>query len=199
MLALLNGIFLSKWRRLFGEGSIKGLLGNRTFQAIVFVLMQTLFWYSASLYDSEKSKWYNYGLPLGIAIWVYVMYWSRAIGCILDCGEAWWQTHESYDRWWTPIVNWISHKLGLHKYYGAYDAIWMTFRYTLCLLPLIYWGHHIWIAGLFAAPIYYGCKWLFKKYPSLYTKYRKYYIEDYKDLAEYCYGLVSGVIFYYAW
>lgn len=28
MLALLNGIFLSRWRRLFGEGNIKGLLGN---------------------------------------------------------------------------------------------------------------------------------------------------------------------------
>ena len=127
------------------------------------------------------------------------MYWSRAIGCILDCGEAWWQTHESYNRWWTPVVNWIAHKLGLHKYYGYYDAIWMTFRYTLCLLPLILFGHHIWIAGLTAAPVYYGCKWLFKKYPSLYTKYRKYYIEDYKDLAEYIFSFFTGVIFYLLW
>ena len=191
MLAILNGIFLGHWRRLYGEGKITGLLGNRTFQAVVFVLVQTLFWYRASIYDS---KWYNYGLPLAIAIWVYIMYWSRAIGCILDCGEAWWQTHKNYDRWWTPIVNWIAHLLGLHKYYGAYDAIWMTFRYTLCLLPLIYWGHHIWVAGLFAAPIYYGCKWLFKRYPSLYK-----WFDDSKDLSEICMGFSSGCIFYSLW
>ena len=199
MLAILNGIFLSHWRRLYGEGKITGLLGNRTFQAVVFVLVQTLFWYRASIYDSE---WYNYGLPLAIAIWVYIMYWSRAIGCILDCGEAWWQTHKNYDRWWTPIVNLIAHLLGLHKYYGAYDAIWMTFRYTLCLIPLalpILGGHHIWVAGLFAAPIYYGCKWLFKRYPSLYTKWKRFYIEDYKDLAEYLHGFTSGVCFYAFW
>lgn len=186
MLAILNGIFLSSWRRCFGEGKITGLLGNRTFQAAVFVLVQTLFW---------SPSW----LTLGIAIWVYIMYFSRAIGCVLDCGEAWWQTHKDYDRWWTPIVNWIAHLLGLHKYYGAYDAIWMTFRYTLCLLPLIYWGHHIWVAGLTAAPIYYGCKYLFSKYPSLYTKWKKFYIEDYKDLAEYCQGFLSGCIFYIFW
>lgn len=191
MLALIDGVLTSLFRRLYGEGKIKGLLGNRTFQAVLFILYQTVFW----CYKDSQLSW----LTLAIAIWVYIMYWSRAIGCILDCGEAWWQTHKDYDRWFTPIVNWIAHKLGLHKYHGAYDAIWMTFRYTLCLLPLIYWGHHIWIAGLFAAPIYYGCKWLFKKYPSLYTKYKWAYIEDYKDLAEICHGMVSGVIFYLGW
>ena len=194
MLALLDGVLTSLFRRLFGEGKIKGLLGNRTIQAILFILYQTAFW----CYKDHSLSW----LTLAIAIWVYIMYWSRAIGCILDCGEAWWQTHESYNRWWTPIVNWIAHLLGLHKYYGAYDAIWMTFRYTLCLIPLalpILGGHRIWIAGLFAAPIYYGCKWLFKRYPSLYTKWKRFYIEDYKDLAEYLHGFTSGVCFYIFW
>lgn len=187
---MLDGILTSLWRRLYGEGKIKGLLGNRTFQAILFILYQSAFWCFKGGFN-----W----LTLVIAIWVYAMYWSRAIGCILDCGEAWWQTHKDYDRWFTPIVNWIAHRLGLHKYHGAYDAIWMTFRYTLCLLPLIYWGHHIWIAGLTAAPIDYGCKWLFKKYPELYTKYKWAYIEDYKDLAEYCHGFTTGCIFYWGW
>lgn len=197
-ITLLNGIFLSWWRRLFGEGKIKGLLGNRTFQALLFIMFQTAFW----CYKDHSLNW----LTLGIAIWVYVMYFSRAIGCILDCGEAWWQTHKDYDRWWTPIVNWIAHLLGLHKYYGAYDAIWMTFRYTLCLIPLAFpfsvpglGGHHIWVAGLFAAPIYYGCKWLFKRYPSFYAKWKRFYIEDSKDLAEYIFGFTSGVCFYIFW
>ena len=194
---LLNGIVISLWRRLYGEGKIKGLLGNRTFQAILFVLVQTLFWLVRSNFS-----WTATGITLAIAIWVYAMYWSRAIGCVLDCGEAWWQNHSSYDRWWTPIVNTIAHLLGLHKYYGTYDAIWMTFRYTLCLIPLalpILGGHHIWVAGLTAAPIYYGCKYLFSKYPSLYTKWKKFYIEDYKDLAEYIFGFTSGCIFYWGW
>jgi hypothetical protein len=183
---LLDGILTSWWRRLFGEGKTKGLLGNRTFQAALFVLFQSGLWF----YKDHALSW----LTIVIAVWVYAMYWSKAIGCILDCGEAWWQNHESYKRWWTPIVNWLAHKLGLHKYYGAYDTIWMTFRYTLCLLPLIYWGHHIWIAGLFSAPIYYGCKWLFKKYPKLYE-----FFDDSKDLAEICFGFISGVIFYLGW
>lgn len=194
MLALIDGLLTSLFRRLFGEGKIKGLLGNRTIQAILFILYQTAFW----CYKDHSLSW----LTLGIAIWVYIMYFSRAIGCVLDCGEAWWQTHKDYDRWWTPIVNWIAHLLGLHKYYGAYDAIWMTFRYTLCLIPLalpVLGGHHIWVAGLTAAPIYYGCKYLFSKYPSLYTKWKKFYIEDYKDLAEICMGFSSGCIFYWGW
>lgn len=186
-----DSIAVSLWRRWFGEGKFEGLLGNRTFQAIIFVIFQSAFWWYK---DSKLSL-----LTVSIAVWVYIMYFSRAIGCVLDCGEAWWQTHKDYDRWWTPIVNWIAHLLGLHKYYGAYDAIWTTFRYTLCLLPLIYWGHHIWVAGLTAAPIYYGCKYLFSKYPSLYTKWKKFYIENYKDLAEYIFGFTSGCIFYSLW
>lgn len=189
MLALIDGLLTNLFRRLFGEGKIKGLLGNRTVQAILFILYQTAFW----CYKDHSLSW----LTLGIAVWVYIMYFSRAIGCVLDCGEAWWQTHKDYDRWWTPIVNWIAHLLGLHKYYGAYDAIWMTFRYTLCLIPLalpILGGHHIWVAGLFVAPIYYGCKWLFKRYPSLYR-----WFDDSKDLSEICMGFSSGVCFYIFW
>jgi hypothetical protein len=122
------------------------------------------------------------------------MYWSRAIGCVLDCGAAWWQTHKDYNRWWTKIVNWIAHKLGLHKYYGMYDFIWMIFRYTLCLLPLIYWGHQIWIAGLLSAPIYYWCKYLFENNPGMYKVF-----DDSKDLAEIIFGFTSGCIFYIMW
>ena len=192
--ATLNGIFLSWWRRLYGEGKITGLLGNRTFQAVLFIIVQTIFWYGTTLWGGD---WKEYIWPFAIAIWVYAMYWSRAIGCVLDCGEAWWQTHKNYDRWWTHLVNEIAHLLGLHKYYGAYDAIWMTFRYTLCLLPLalpFLGAHQIWVAGLFAAPIYYGCKYLFKRFPSLYK-----WFDDSKDLAEYIFGFTSGVIFYAFW
>ena len=37
---MLDGILTSLWRRLYGEGKIKGLLGNRTFQAILFILLK---------------------------------------------------------------------------------------------------------------------------------------------------------------
>lgn len=186
MIALADGIFNSIFRRLYGEGKITGLLGNRTFQAFLFVLFQSGFWF----YKDHALSW----LTLAIAVWVYAMYWSKAIGCILDCGEAWWQTHKNYDRWFTKPLNWIIHLFGGHKYYGSYDFWWTICRYTLCLLPLIYWEHHIWIAGLFSAPIYYGCKWLFKKYPQMYKLF-----DDSKDLAEICFGFTSGVIFYLGW
>lgn len=187
---MLDGILTSLWRRIFGEGKIKGLLGNRTFQAILFILYQSAFWcYKGGL------DW----LTFVIAVWVYAMYWSKAIGCVLDCGSSDKQGHKNYDRWWTKPLNWIVQLFGGHKYKGMYDFWWMICRYTFCLLPLIYWEHHIWIAGLLSAPIYYGCKLLFKKYPSLYTKYKWAYIEDYKDLAEYIFGFTSGCIFYWGW
>ncbi len=186
MLALLNGIFLSWWRRIFGEGKIKGLLGNRTFQAIIFVLVQSAFW----CYKDAQLSW----LTLAIAIYVYIFYWSRAIGCMLDYGEAWWQTHKNYKGWWVKPLNWIIHLFGGHKYYGAYDFWWTECRYTLCLLPLIYWGHHIWIAGLFSAPIYWFNHWLFEKYPSMYKIF-----DDSKDASELSFGMVSGIIFYLGW
>lgn len=182
----LDGVFNAFFRRLFGEGKASGLLGNRTIQAILFILVQTIFW----CFKDAQLSW----LTLGIAVWVYAMYWSRAIGCVLDCGEAWWQTHKNYDRWWTKPLNWILHKFGIHKYYGEYDFWWMICRYTLCLLPLIYWGHHIWISGLFSAPIYFVMKKLFEKYEIMYELF-----DDSKDLAELCFGFISGVIFYYAW
>lgn len=186
MMVFFDGIAVSLWRRWFGEGKFKGLLGNRTFQAIIFVIFQSAFWWYK---DSKISL-----LTVSIAIWVYVMYFSRAIGCILDCGEAWWQTHKDYNRWWTKPLNWIVHLFGGHKYQGMYDFWWMICRYTLCLLPLIYWGHHIWVAGLLSAPIYFAMKKLFEKNPSMYKVF-----DDSKDLSELIFGFTSGAIFYWGW
>lgn len=186
MIALADGIFNSIFRRIYGEGKLTGLIGNRTFQAIVFILVQTAFW----CFKDYQLSW----LTLGIAIYVYIFYWSKAIGCILDCGEAWWQTHKDYNRWWTKPLNWIVHLFGGHKYQGMYDFWWMECRYTLCLLPLIYWGHYIWIAGILSAPIYWVDKWLFKKYPNIYKVF-----DDSKDLSELIFGFTSGAIFYWGW
>lgn len=183
---LLDGIFTACWRRCFGEGKLTGLIGNRTFQAIVFVLIQTAFW----CYKDHALSW----LTLGIAIYVYIFYWSKAIGCVLDYGQAWWQTHKNYDRWWTKPLNWVLHKFGVHKYYGVYDFWWTICRYTLCLLPFVYWGHHIWIAGLFSAPVYWFDNWLFKKYPSLYKVF-----DDSKDMSEILFGFISGFVFWLGW
>lgn len=181
---LIDGIFNSIWRRIFGEGSITGVLGNRTFQAIVFVIVQGLLWYKI-----DKNPY-----DFLFAVWVYAMFWSRAIGCVLDCGESYVQTHKNYNRWWTKPLNWVVHLFGGHKYHGMYDFWWMICRYTLCLLPLIYWGHHIWIAGLFSAPIYFSMKKIFNKYPRLYEIF-----DDSKDLSEICMGFQSGCIFYIFW
>lgn len=183
---LIDGLFTSAWRRIYGEGKITGLLGNRTFQAVIYILVQTAFWF----YKDHALSW----LTLGIAIWVYAMYWSKAIGCILDCGEAWWQTHKDYNRWWTKPLAWIIKKLGYEKYGKEYDFAWTICRYTLCLLPLIYWGHHIWVAGLFSAPIYFAMKKLFEHNPNMYKVF-----DDSKDLSEIFFGFTSGVIFCLGW
>ena len=186
MIALLNGIVISLWRRSFGESKITGLLSNRTFQALLFVIFQTAFW---CLKDSNFN-WFT----VMVAVWVYAMYWSRAIGCILDYGEAWWQKGKSYGRWWTKPLCWIIKKCSYEKYGKVYDFWWTECRYTFCLLPLIELGHHIWVAGLFSAPIYYKNRWLFKKFPKLYD-----WFDDSKDFSEYEFGFVSGVLFYVLW
>jgi hypothetical protein len=182
---LLDGLFTSLWRRIYGEGQFTGLIGNRTFQAVIYIIVQTFFWYQI-----DHNLWFD----LIASIWVYAMFWSKAIGCILDCGEAWWQTHKDYNRWWTKPLNWIVHLFGGHKYQGMYDFWWMICRYTLCLLPLIYWGHYIWVAGLLSAPIYFAMKKLFEKNPNMYKVF-----DDSKDLSELIFGFTTGVIFFWGW
>lgn len=181
MLALLNGLWMSAWRRIYGEGQFTGLIGNRTFQALIFIALQTAFW---------GYSWLN----LAIAIYVYAMYWSKAVGSILDCGTAWWQKAKNYGRWWTKPLCWIIKKCGYEKYGKEYDFFWTICRYTLCLLPLIYFGHHIWVAGLFSAPIYFTMKKVFEKNPKWYKVF-----DDSKDASELIFGFTTGVIFYLGW
>ena len=182
---MIYGLLFAVWRRIYGEGTVKGLLGNRTFQSFLcIVLLMTV-------YVTNFTAWENWLASLVISSWLTFQFWSRAVKAILDCGD---EVHpkEYYNRWFRIPLDWIYKKLDKPLYIGSYDWWYCTFRYTFCLLPMCIFSCWYLVAGLSASPIYWGCKWLYKKFPKLYTVCGVW-LDDYKNLAEIIHGFVFGL------
>ena len=183
---MIYGLLFAVWRRIYGEGSVKGLLGNRAFQSFLSIVMLM------TIYVTNVGAWQCWLAALAVSLWLTFQFWSRAIGEILDCGESTIQTADSYNRWFRIPLDLIYNKLGLPLYVGSYDWWYCTARFTLCLLPMCYFSWWYLVPGLSAAPIYWGCKWLYKKFPKLYT-IGSVWLDDSKNLAEILHGFVFGL------
>lgn len=183
---MIYAILFAIWRRVYGEGTVKGLLGNRAFQSFLCIVLLM------SIYLINIQSWLCWILSLIISAWLTFQFWSRSVSGFLDCGDLV-QSPDKYNRWFRVPLNWIYNKLGLPLYTGSYDWWYCTARYTLCLLPLAYiidWWYLV--PGLTAAPIYWGSKWIYEKFPQLKTV-AGVWLDAYKNLAEIIHGFVFGL------
>lgn len=183
---MIYGLLFAAWRRIYGEGTIKGLLGNRAFQSFLCIMLLM------GVYVVNTQAWQCWLAALVVSCWLTFQFWSRAIGEILDCGQSTTQNAASYDRWFRIPLDWIYDRLGKVKYTGSYDWWYCTARFTLCLLPMCVFSWWYLAPGLSAAPIYWGCNWLYKKFPGLYTV-TGVWLDDSKNLAEILHGFVFGL------
>lgn len=189
-------LFVAIWRRLYGEGSVTGILGNRGFQAGIYIICTFL------LYLTNPDSWQCWVSSLIVSVWLYAQFFSRAVGEFLDYGESTTQGRDSYDRWFRgtlntiySVINWFLEKLGssyrLKKYYGMYDFWYCEMRYTFCLLPMCIFSWWYLVPGLLSAPIYWGCHKLYLTYPQLYLLPK--WFDDAKNVAEILLGFTIGL------
>ena len=183
---MFEAIFFSIWRRVYGEGTVKGLLGNRAFQSFLSIAVLM------SVYVTNIYAWQCWLAALIVSCWLTFQFWSRSVGEILDCGDLV-QSAEKYDRWFRIPIDWIYKKLNLPLYTGSYDWWYCTARYTLCLLPMCVFSFWYLIPGISAAPIYWGSKKIYEKFPKLSTT-AGVWLDHYKNLAEIIHGFVFGLV-----
>lgn len=118
-----------------------------------------------------RYKWY---ISLVIACWLQFQFWSRFHGGVFDEGRGQ-KTQETIDRcnkyWWHYPVDYIFKLLKAEdkKYGFLYDYIYMTFRYTCPMIPMMILDWRYILIGLSISPIYAFCwtlyereNWLFK-------------------------------------
>lgn len=185
MINILMGLLFAVWRRIYGEGSLKGAIGNRFFQSIAGIFLCFPFFLKYVEFP------FNIYFSLAISCWLIFQFWSRAIGEVLDCGESTTQKASAYGRWFRIPLDWIYDKLGKQKYTGYYDWWYMLVRYTLPLIPLCFLNiNYIW-AGILSSPIYWLCKFLFRK--GILPRTHSVWFDDYKNYAEVVHGFVFGL------
>ena len=188
---MIYALFFAVWRRVYGEGTVKGLLGNRAVQSILCIAMLML------QYVTNPQSWQCWVLALIVSLWLTFQFWSRSIGEILDCGDIK-QSAEKYGRWFRIPLDWIYDKLGKEKYVESYDWWYCTARYTLCMIPMCLFSLWYLIPGLSAAPIYWGSKKIYEKYPQL-ANMAGVWLDHYKNLAEILHGFVFGLTVSIGW
>lgn len=183
---MIYGLLFAIWRRVYGEGSIKGLLGNRAFQSFLCIVLLM------SVFATILTTWEIWLTVFIIATWVTIQYWSRAVGEIIDAGLNNQQNADSYDRWFRIPLDWIYDKLGKQKYVGAYDFWYSCIRYGIGAAPLCHYSW--WALALIPLhyPIYLFCHKLYNKFPKMYQL--KYNLNEPKNLAELIHGFIFGLI-----
>lgn len=182
---MIYGLFFAIWRRIYGEGTVSGILGNRTFQSILCITVLM------TIYVTNPYAWECWLAALAVSLWLTFQFWSRSVRAILDCGD---ENHDAamYNRWFRYPLDWIYDKLGKERYKGSYDWWYCTARYTLCMIPMCVFSFWYLAPGLLSAPIYWGSKKLYEKYPQLSTVAGVWF-DHYKNLAEILHGFVFGL------
>ena len=161
-MVIIYAILFAIWRRVYGEGTVKGLLGNRAFQSFLCIVLLM------SIYLINIQSWVCWILSLIISAWLTFQFWSRSVSGFLDCGDLV-QSPDKYNSWFRVPLD------------------------TLCLLPLAYFIDWLYIIpGVTAAPIYWGSKWIYEKYPNIKTVVGVW-LDAYKNLAEIIHGFVFGL------
>lgn len=187
-MSFLNGLLWAFLRRWYGgliDDDKHPVLGGRGLQTVVMV--SAIF---AAFYG--RTIWW---VAMLLAVWIQFQFWSRAIGCILDCGRSLVQDKKSYNRWYRVPLDWVYDKLGKQKYCGFYDWWYTWLRYGLpMIVPAVVlrdWGFIV--IGIASAPTYF-CMWrVFEVFPDLCRKMPRWCGEP-KNLAEIVYGFIFGVM-----
>lgn len=185
IIATLNGVVWACWRRIYGEGRVTGLAGNRAVQSLTAIAL-LLLWFVA-----KPQLWESWVFALLCSTWLVFQFWSRSVGEILDCGENKQQNKENYSRWFRIPLDFIYNKLGKVKYQGSYDWWYATCRYSLCMLPMMIISPLFIVPGISAAPIYWGSNALYKWRPQLMNS-AGVWLDSPKNLAEIIHGFVFG-------
>lgn len=196
---MISIIWWSLFRRLYGCGDFKKII-SRTAQTIIAILV-------LGYQLCAGWTWQEIGIALGVSIWVVIQYFSRAVGEIIDAGLNPCQSHKSYDRWFTGLVNfivrclnWIFDKLHtgwhIHKYYGVYDWIYSAFRNFWGVLPAIFLYPSCWWLVIFSFyPVYRFWYWVFDKRPKMYENkvLKKLDLNQPKNWSELCVGAIFSI------
>lgn len=187
-------LFWAFWRRIYGEGQLEGILGNRAFQSAlgIIILLPTF-----EVQIPVENAWLKLGLALLISCWLIFQYFSRAVGEILDNGSSTTQDASSYDRWFRIPLDKIYDHYGLTKYTGFYDWWYSMCRYCLPMVPMLLFSWSFLLAGALVTPAYWGSEWIYKKYPALANKYG-FWLDSYKNLAEIFQGAFFGWAVWYS-
>lgn len=159
--SILGGVL----RRIFG-GWLEDykIIKNRGVQS---VLMVALF---LAIYLPN----YHCAIAIIIACWLQFQFWSRFHGGVFDEGRGE-KTQNTIDRcnkyWWHYPVDYIFKvfKAEDKKYGFLYDYIYMGFRYTCPMIPMMILDWRYILIGLSISPIYAFCwtlyereNWMFK-------------------------------------
>ena len=155
-------------RRVFG-GALEDhkILGNRGVQTVAMIGA------FLSIYVTDVTDWKNWLVAIAVSCWLQFQFWSRFHGGVFDLGSDTKPTQETIDRcnsyWWHIPCDWIFAKLGVSDYrYGfMYDYLYMTFRYTCPMIPMMFFGWRYILIGLSIAPIYTLCWDFYNKEPWL--------------------------------
>lgn len=165
--AILGG-FARRWfGGMFPDDKYK-VLGNRGLQTVFMCLL------FMAIYLPAFNNWL---FPIIITAWLQFQFWSRFHGGVFDLGRGN-QSQETIDRcnkyWWHYPVDYFFKvfKCEDKKYGFLYDFIYMGFRYTCPMIPMMIldWRHIL--IGLAISPIYALCwtlyekeNWIFKDNP----------------------------------
>lgn len=176
-------IFSAVWRRVYGEGSITGILGNRFFQAFIYVSATTSLYYT-------NHNWQCLLMSLVVSVWFYAQFWSRSVSAFLDCGEIK-QDESKYNRWFKYVLNLFFDED--ERYYGKYDFYYCLMRYTCCMIPLCIFSWWYLLCGISAPYIYWFYRKLYNKYPNLST-IGGVWFDAPKNPSEITHGFIVGLI-----
>ena len=150
-------------RRWFG-GMFDGhkILGNRGLQTAFMILL------FMSIYTTFFTSWENWLIAVIISCWLQFQFWSRFHGGIFDIGRGN-KSQETIDRcnkyWWHYPVDFIFRvfKCEDKKYGFLYDFIYMGFRYTCPMIPMMILDWRYILIGLAISPVYAFCWTLYEK------------------------------------
>lgn len=183
----------SFWRRWFGGGYIGGKqkenswYNRRITQHIVGFLV--LF---SALYFIRSFNILSCLVVSGI---IQGLFWSVGHGPAFDISRAGKPDEKLVARYKKEFWNKICEFLVPQEYwYGyGYDFLWMLFRYTVYLIPLIFiFGFDILLLGICIPFIYSFCWSLFERFPKYFNN-RALSLNGPTSVAEYICGLVTGL------
>lgn len=175
---------LGMWlRRAFG-GYYENtpILRNRGVQtALMLLTFASIYW--------QHYEWY---ITLAVCCWLQFQFWSRQHGVCFDIGRGEQPDIERYNKyWWHYPVDYIFKlfKAEDKKYGFLYDFIYMTFRYTCPMIPMMLLDWRYILIGLSISPIYAFCWALFERESWL---FKTKFCGNATNLAE----IISGAVVY---